>query len=104
MARHPRTVRDPKLPLPRRGKVVFHGDRYHIASVRQLPEGGHEYTLYPDGRSDQRMLFNITAEQIVVELKKFARYGTGQSVSLAYSNSMNVYKRQWDFRTGTVWY
>ncbi len=104
MARHTRAARDPRLPLPKRGKVIFQGRPYHIASARQLPEGGHEYTLYPDGGPDQRTLFNITADRIMDELRKFARYEVGQSVSLGYSDRMEIFKRQWDFRNGTAWY
>ncbi len=104
MARHTRPTRNSDAPLPRKGNVIFEGHRYHIASVRDLGEGRFSYTLYPFDPARQRTLHNITAQQIIQELDRFSRYKIGQKVNLAHSTQMEVIKRQWDFRKGTVWY
>ena len=103
MARHTRPIRPAGTPLPRKGKLIFQGKPYYIASVRQLPEGGHSYTLYPLDHV-AKTLHNITRQEILHELEKFARYQIGQKVVLGNSVQMEIFKRQWDFRNGTPWY
>lgn len=90
-------------PLPKNGRVVYRGHLYYISFIRQHENHTYSYTLYPfDPRL--RVLNVITLQMLTKEMEAFARYEVGDMVGLAHSARMQIHKRHWDFRTGTVWY
>lgn len=102
MALHNRPVRQKIEPLPKGGRVVYRGQPYRILSIRVHDDDRFTYTLEPL-IPGLRTVHLVTLEMVLKELEAYARYAVQTSVPLGYSD-LTVFKRQWDLRTGTVWY
>ncbi len=62
------------------------------------------YTLCDRHNAQRNVAANVPHAQLIDEMAAYARYAVTDTVALAHTALMTIYKRQWDFRTGTVWY
>ena len=100
---HHRPTRPSGRAMPVNGLVLFGGEVHRIVAVDQPAHGQPSYRLLPAG-SPGGAPRNVGHAELVRHLSAAARYTVGQRVLLARSAPMNIIKRQWDFRTGTIWY
>jgi hypothetical protein len=89
--------------LPAEGLVPYRGRVLRIRFWAQPEDGVYTYTLQ-DPDSGRNVAHNVPHAELLAHLPPYAQYSVGDHVALANGRSMTVYKRQWDFRGGTVWY
>ncbi len=95
----------PKTPCPVGGLVPWMQGVWPIAGKREHPIFGWLYTIH-EKREDMGLVIwaNISQEEIVREMGRFARFKPGDQVRLGAWNEKKVMARKWDFERGTMLY
>jgi hypothetical protein len=95
----------PKTPCPVRGLVPWMGGLWPIASRKAHPMLGWLYVIH-EKRDNMGLVIwaNVSQEEVVREMDKFARFRPGSPVRIGAWNTRKVLTRKWDFERGTMVY
>lgn len=95
----------PKTPCPVGGLVPWMGQLCPIKAKKPQPVYGWVYTIH-EKRADMGLVIwaNISQEEIVREMYRFARFKPGDHVQLGNWSARKVISRKWDFEKGTMVY